>query len=415
MVWYNTTTTMGIDLSIRKLLVSRNATAFTTTAPFGANGDPTRYVVIDDVLTRFMSLRGHTDYLFTGLQIFQAFMGPILDHRHSGAAAYVAICDDFLNVPSQKAATQAARSASRSDVKPYEDGVHYMITSQGLMRVDDINAPPELIDIRRLMRTRPLRVKLWQYINQRLSELEDDQFSNDFRIVFEYQNGSVNLYPDNVVWHDEFRRPHNHGEADLSIVHWARLYSNTPVLVTTIDTDTIPITLNYLQRAPRNAPMYWTYEGTLISEKRQRIYVDMVTLYERECSARPASVFALGCILSGNDFFTKKDAAHLFNAERVLRACGSAYKRGFIDNRWRAAKSAMVAVLGVLALLYGEDCNYLYLSDVTPDNVKEHWIRIKETAVHQNGKLLPPEDKVLKAAIIRIAWNMVYWKAKVEL
>lgn len=405
---------MGIDLSIRKLLISRNATAFTLTPPFGANGDPTRYVVIDDVLTRFMSLRGHTDYMFTGLQIFQAFMGPILDHQQSGAAAYVAICDDFLNVPHQKAATQAARSASRSDVKPYDDGVHYLITSQGLMRVDDATAPPELIDIRRLMRTRPLRVKLWQYINQRLAELENDQFSNDFRIVFEYQRGSVNLYPEDAAWPTEFYLPHNHGEADMSIVYWAKLYRDTPILVTTIDTDTIPITLNYLQRTGREAPLYWTYEGTLISEKRQRIFVDMVQLHDRECSTRPASVFALGCIMAGNDFFTKKDVAHLFNPESILRACGTAYERGFIDNRWRNARSAMTAVLGVLAFLYGQGCNYLMLPMMKPDDVMHHWIKIKANAIHQNPRLLPPSDEVLKASIVRIAWCMVYWKCKLE-
>lgn len=410
MVWY-TPITMGIDLDIRKLLVARHATAFTTTSPFPANGG-TSYVVVDDVLTRFMHVRGLNEFMFTGMDLFRSFMGPIRDHRHDGAVAYVAICDDFNHIPRQKAATQAARSASRTDVLPYDDGVQYIITSQGMVRSDDTTAEPQLIDIRRLMKTRRLRVKLWQYINRQLSELDDDEFMNDFRIVFEYERNSINLYPEAAGWDTEFYIPHNHGEADTSIVHWANLYPDVPVLVTTIDTDTLPITLNYLQRSQRRAPMYWVYEGTLFSEKKQKIYVDMMELYDR--LTIPANAFSLGCILAGNDFFKKKDVAHLLNAECILRACGAAHERQFINNRWRDTKSAVTAVVGVLALLYGQKCGYPLLRGVNPNNLIDEWQKIRRFCASQNARLVLPNDEAIKSCVKRVVWNMLYWKCVVE-
>jgi hypothetical protein len=108
---------MGIDTSIRLLLKQRCPNTFQPFAPpfFESGG----YVVIDDVLTRFRRLKSpNGNGLFTGDELLKEFMRPILHHMRAGAAAYVAICDDFTNVPSPKHAEQARRSASSNRAPP---------------------------------------------------------------------------------------------------------------------------------------------------------------------------------------------------------------------------------------------------------------------------------------------------------
>jgi hypothetical protein len=397
---------MGIDTSIRLLLKQRNPNTFQPfPPPFFETGG---YVVIDDVLTRFRRLRSpNNNGLFTGDELLKEFMRPVLYHMRAGAAAYVAICDDFTNVPQQKHAEQARRSAGNNRAPPYTPA-DYMLSSAGIVNMDDpthqYKAMP--INLESLLNTRTLRVRLWQYIKRRLVEVKTTEYINNFQIVFEYEKAGPELLPDTYDWPASWKQPHNHGEADMSMVYWAHKYHDKPVVISTIDTDILPIAFNYIARKQRQMPLWWQYED---QKSHQLLFVDMLMVYKK--LNMPSNVFCLACIIAGNDYVEKKPMAHRFNAELIVRAAASAWQQQLIGEDWRKPVTIIMGVIATLALLYGDRYDYKELKKITKDNLLQHWGFIRSHASQQDRNLLVPHDDDQLAKVIKIViWNCQYWK-----
>lgn len=394
---------MGIDTAIRELIKQKVPTSFYDSSVELLND----VVVIDDVLTRMRRFGGSSSRDFTGLELFNVFYTIVKHYMNSGAAAYVLICDDNANIPHQKLSTQNRRNDG-SGAAPYIG--NYIIVEKGIYNtdIDLYGNHPELINVERLMITRALRIKLWQFFNVRLMDTEQYSLREGFRVIFEYEKKKVNLYPDSYGWQQSWRAPHNLGEADTSLVYWAEKFQSYPTIILTIDTDTLPITLNYMERSGYargpSAPLYWMYQKY---KSDKYAYFDMIELYNKLWL--PASTFCLGCVMAGNDFFTKSTIARSFNCELMLQAVKDAEHAGFLMNDWRDARSASMAVVATLALLYGTRYNYERLSALTQDNLLDEWLEIGKHAYRQNDKLVIPDDAAITAAVKRIAWNMRYW------
>jgi len=214
-VLVTTAYTMGITPCIRNKLLKRLVpSAFRAGCP-----NVKRHILIDDILTRFVNLRGQNDYIFTGKDLYEAFLRPIRLQQHAGCAVYIAIADDQSNTPAQKKATQAKRSAN-SDIEPYQGD--WKIVDDGMVSLDTTMPTVDKIDMRRLMRTRSLRRQLWHYISGQLNHEEFD----DMALIFEYnQKPEIFGVLDTIMVES-----HGHGEADLSLIYWASRFHEEPVI-----------------------------------------------------------------------------------------------------------------------------------------------------------------------------------------
>jgi hypothetical protein len=325
---------MGIDLEIRVAMQDHWApSAFVDTgsvhmkmASVGGG-----HVLIEDCLTRILHSKGpNFNHLCTGLEYFDFFVAPIKQaFLQYNARVYVCTFDCEANKSHRKARTQQLRVQA---AKKSEPGVEAYPRNYTGFRTDGIynstTQECEVIDLRRLGRSKFLFPKLWEFL---LDLLRTDSFLTDDRLlVFEYQSTGPVLLPSDRAWPKEVQKPatlvHNHSEGDPSSAYFCRIFNPLSCIVCSIDSDLIPI-LTILEgqesmgrpeddSSPRR-DIYWSYS----SDRSVNIPV-MV----RQCTRSTglsAFQFAMYCILCDTDYVAKNVYAHNFGCLAILNAVRS--------------------------------------------------------------------------------------------
>ncbi len=300
---------MGFDTDVRKQTEAKTTCKRTT--PLPAQLGP---VAHEDVLTRLFMAKGANDYQFTGEELFEYFFRPIRQRLlFSPASVYIATCDNPKGVPPEKAETQAERSKT-STVVPYPDT--WTVGNPGMF--NDAGGV-ELIDIRRLMRTRASRIKLWTYLD--LMVRRKFVMPRGKLFVFNYQNPgpfvhSFDGYTQRTDWF------HNLGEADLSGPFFYWLFRKSHIEVITTDTDWMAIAMAYFSQVPKQMHPIGITISYHVRGQSAPVQLDLHRLYaelEGAFKMTPEQ-FVLACILTGSDYNKKKPVSHYFNAKAIVAA-----------------------------------------------------------------------------------------------
>ena len=281
----------------------------------------TNRVVFEDCLTRLFQAKGpRHDHTFTGIELFETFMRPADQAlRHSTAQIYIITVDDARGVPKEKSMTQAARSAaaSQKDILPYP--ATYQFHDEGIVDSAQENAPIELIDIRRLLRTRSMRMSLWRFMDELIQRKV--LIPEKKMLIFNFDRDGPTVYT-NRQCHIEPNWKHSLGEADLSAPFFYWLFRSSPIYVVSTDSDFLAIGLSYLYSTPKEhhpPELIWERRRTKQPEPER---VDLIKLYHALPEATGLSIpqFLLVCILSGSDYNKKKPVAHMFNSISLFDA-----------------------------------------------------------------------------------------------
>ena len=398
------------------------------------------YVHVDDLLTRLHQAIGpNFNHLFTGVQLYNEVMKTVRTAFNNGCSVYVAVADDSDNVPREKGETQAERSQA-SPIKPYDVLDGFAFTDAGIRA--DSGTAEEKVDIRRLMATRSMRKRFFQFVADKALAYETLPDGKTF--IFDFDSRQ---HPLILPKHRDVPDEHVLGEADLGVFYWAEHFCEKDVVFTTVDTDIIPIATDYVysgaSKRPTSTKLIWKYE--------KNGYVDirmMLSKTLKHLRLTPTS-FKLLCVLSGTDFFNKATIMFKFGVEKITNAVQTS--SGYWEDtgaRFDRSDNARNALMIILFDLYGKwvkgclgkflDKKTVIYEDVSAstsstsstsstnkrkpeegDDTKEKtrifdWIKF-ESEIKENQKFpksfkLPNEYTVEKAAN-RISWNLRYWTA----
>ncbi len=457
---------MGIDSAIRKWLEERVAPGAFTRGGSGTlpAGDT---VYVEDILTRMFRIRGRRlGNYFTGRDLFNAVVLPHIERmRYSPSICVSVLCaDDIDRVPREKLETQISRSrqftktrvakaarvdadgsidmdsssdddtagarehkSSRPDATPLRGAgsSHGMesgatarslspdfrypssttIDDDGVRYVDDEGVSRfEVIDLPVLLRSRHARNVIWPYFIECLSSFGASSdgppgaVTNDdaVLIIDQLRDGPVAFSGRSV-----YRLPpHSIGEGEMQSAMWAMVFHDRPVVVSTIDSDFLPLGL--LAASVRSQPLFWSYQVGTAPET----HVDMNALLGavRDKTGLDIELFRALCILSGTDFFAKRDVLNQVGMMSILQAVWRAqiHVRASADegnaNEEREShfmwflRSAFATQMGI----HPQD------EPPTFDDMQAH--------IHARRlrKYTLPSDSI-GDAVRRFAWNMRYW------
>jgi hypothetical protein len=271
-------------------------------------GHPPHSVVVEDVLVRLHTFMGRFggNFMYTGEQLYDDIMAPAKRLFSEGnTQVYIALIDNQSIVPSRKWPTQKKRSAKRSfpkgetenkegEIEEYPSDV--LITMDGV--VYPVSGKTELIDIRRLIKTRNTRRVLCEFIASKL--LTDDM---DWRgvVLFDYadqkQGPVLSGSPGQRI--PDFIHPF--GEADMMAAFWSWVFRDHDQLHVSTDTDWIAILSMCLsvRDDPAHSKQIWLHQ-------KPGMYINMNGMHDAILSAGLTTKgFILICILGGTDFHVK--------------------------------------------------------------------------------------------------------------
>jgi hypothetical protein len=325
---------MGIDLCVKQEILehwapsSSVSTSYVHTKMAAAGGN---HVIIEDMLTRVAHSTGpNHNHLCTTLEFYKFVIAPIKQaFDQYNARVYVMSFDDEANKSHRKAKTQQLRAQAAKKADP--EVTKYPQTYTGF-RVDGVynstTDETELIDIRRLARSKFLFPILWKYI---LDLLRTESFlSEDHLIVFEYEATGPVLIPSERAWPEGIPIPaslvHNHSEGDPSSAFWTRIFNPLSCVICSIDTDLIPILCilegreslahseNPETEGQARRDIYWSYSA------ERSVNIPMMVRHVTKSTGLTAFQFAMFCILCDTDYVAKSIYAHNFGCLAILNA-----------------------------------------------------------------------------------------------
>ena len=300
---------MGFDNDV--LRQAETLTTCKRTTPLPAQLGP---VAKEDVLVRLFQAKGANDYKYTGEALFEYFFRPIRTRLlFSPASVYIATCDNPKGVPPEKAETQADRS-KKSTVVPYPDTWH--VCNQGMS--SDVGKT-ELIDVRRLMRTRSSRIKLWLFLDLNVRRKFVMPRGKMFIFNYAHEGPYVHTYDGYSQRTDWF---HNLGEADLSGPFFYWLFQKSHIEVITTDSDWTAIAMAYLSQVPKQMHPLGITLSCHVRGQAAPAQLDLHRMYAELSDAfkMTPEQFVLACILTGSDYNKKKPVAHFYNAKAIVAA-----------------------------------------------------------------------------------------------
>lgn len=414
---------MGIDVQLRSHIKDY-------VAPYAWIKEPAslaNHVVIDDLLTRlYKDIGPYHNWNFTGRDLYSSFIRPVRKaFDQKGAIVYVAICDDSRNVPKEKAVEQSERSEA-SDVKPYDSTLQYKIIGDGLVTVsaDGTESAAEMIDMRRLVRTRKLRRLYCDFVAQYAREFEFFGTGERY-LIFDYDAvAGPCILPtptptSALVLPAHINQPHQLGEADVSVFYWCLQFHQYRKLVMTIDTDFIPILASYMQHTNEKREKYllWRYDKDSLVDG-----VKMLADAQLKWGISLHSVTLL-CILTGTDFYRKKSLTHGFGVKKLLEAFLETKDHwsefGKDENSEVDDEECMKYFLWTLYNKRVKSPRGFFMIDMPPKRKAEGEVRAKRyfqwepflnalTPVCPKS-YTPPTAGLIEAGITRIKWNQKYW------
>jgi hypothetical protein len=290
-------------------------------------------VRIEDVLTRVLHTLGpNYDHMCTTLQYYDMFV-RVVKHafERENVRVYVIIADDETVKTTRKSATQASRAKQKNkqtpDAAPYPK--HVVITDDGIF--DPVAKTTEMIDLRRMAKSRWLRPALWQYMHKLMET--DSLLDDDHMIIFEYSTDGPKILPSMVAWPDDVPVPnslkHNHTESDPSCAFWTRVFNTRAASIMSTDTDIIPVIMKTVSDLGDkvNPEIMW-YNNT-------DTVVDMKLLTQDACRSTGLTVdqFVLYTIMCKTDYVDKQLYAKGFGCLPIL----------YVARKMKSRLGAMIA------------------------------------------------------------------------
>jgi hypothetical protein len=414
---------MGIDTTWRKVLLE-NGPAM----PSEHDGEPKMAgtLALDDILTRLFAVSGPnyatTPCMFTGRQLYAEVAAKANKAFMAGCKIYIILVDDKAGVPTQKAATQKKRveadktvpyDMNKSTITLGDDGI--TITKTDEEGVTETTT--EMVDIRRLMRTRGLRTAMCEYLRGAIEDDLANTLDDDTALVFQY--GAVPH-----VWKKgcegiDFSFPHPYGEADVGAFQWAKKFSDMDIVYYTTDTDSMPIYARYYEATggeSNKRSFAWVY-------KRDK-WVDFKLFMKLSLSAFGVSPSTLATmfILTGTDFYDKTALFTGYGQKKMSDAAMNMRTTvSMIGNEALSPEHRLFSLSEFLFSVYSKHIknvhSSLYTSQVTIADKKAKkfdWESFR-AAVLAAPKLPKsvriPTTQDIREASERISWNLHYWNS----
>lgn len=325
---------MGIDTDIRTVLIEEWAIEARLYHLPQLSKDSKGTFHWDDSLCRMHQCYGpRFEGKFTGkdaaMKLFEPALKKIYNSNNSNSPnnkiVYMFCIDDDEHVPKEKLAELTNRTKTKIlyplGAEFCDEGITLIHNNSGLKQT-------ELMDLERVLNTRALRKKLWQYC---LKHLHTIKFPKDAIIIFNFKQ--LGPY---VIYNGEPPRlttewAHALGETDLSLPFWLWLFRDYDVILHTVDTDIIPITFSYIagtvsSRLPKS--IVWEYEKRTGGGKNKKpivktpMLIDMYKLCQRAVESTKLNIqqFVLACILCKTDFYNKRLLTHGVSAPYIFQA-----------------------------------------------------------------------------------------------
>ena len=310
---------MGIEGSIRLEQKSRwSPGAWLSVMPGKTPGSRGK-AILQDSLCKQHSLAQvpagvRINHSWTSRDLAKRFFQPVQEHFYSSSSAVRVIVfslDDDFNTPKEKAREQAQRDKARpqyaKDVDFVDHGVVRKLPISPTETVDQV----ELIDLAKVIASRTVRKKLWQYY---LKYMKTVQLPLGTSVILSFDRAGPWLFQGGKAPVQMTQWCHNLGETDVGILFWIWMLRDFDLEIETIDTDYIPICFSYLSAAPTDVwpkSLIWKYEeirGSGKAKSKTNQIVDLLKLYKNttEITALKPQAFVLACVLCSTDFFDKQ-------------------------------------------------------------------------------------------------------------
>lgn len=436
---------MGIDTQFRRWLKeTASPSSFLGEAP-PLERHPRGWVYIDDVLTVAHWIRGpRFNHTFTGIELFNALIQPIVQRlRGNSVFSCAVICaDDYARVPKQKLQTQqkrgaqfvrqraAKRAAEELETKeapplaraseqlangfdiPVHLGdfrypEHSVISDDGIEYTgrEDHQLHREAIDLPLLLRSRPVMRVLWAYVRDRLEQMA--RTGSALTPTVPHDRVLIIDHFDDGPWYICGNRcgrlpPVPFGEGEVQAAFWSRVFHCHPTIVSTIDTDILPLTVGNKGTLEREAPLYWCYRDGASSE-----HVDLISV-ARDMNAlhlHPDAFRAL-CVTGGTDFFFKRDVLHYVGVPSLIAAAlwATPHLVQAADDTENTGKTSR-HFEWFLRAAYAVQGKYPSDKDSPPPPLQQ----LQSDMCARSANYDFPTPDRLHEALSRLQWNFAYW------
>jgi hypothetical protein len=243
--------------------------------------------------------------------------------EHNNAAVYV-LCVDYQPwVPTAKHVEQKRRHESKrkgDDLPKYPTDATFV--DQGIV-VPSESPDPQPFSMKRLLKSRHVRTRLWDYVREKFEGMAPFSKAVIFdcnRQIYRFAIGPTGLEPRVVP--DTKDLTHRYGESDKKMIFWTRMFHDIPVVLESVDGDTMPLALQYIHmsKPKREYPVYWY----IPNRSRNAKIVNLTLLHDRMQAGTLWTIpgFLLGCIMCGTDFCEKRSLFNFIGTKFILSALG---------------------------------------------------------------------------------------------
>jgi hypothetical protein len=358
-------------------------------------------VVIHDILTSLFNARGpNYNYMFTGNAMAKYLLDFARLPFNSGQAHTVIICaDNQLFVPNEKREEQKRRDDSKQSSDPYPDSAEFC--AQGIF----IQGKLDQIDIRRVMKNRSLRKKLWQFV---LSLWTNGGYSPPVGCTFIFDHFASGAWVIDSKGSYQTKVPtHGFGEADLKVPYWVARYcsSGDDIAVHSTDSDLLPILVHAC------ASLKGIIKSNIKLRYWKRKWLDVVGVcdYVTTGMQMTSTQFITACVLCGSDYVDKGILFYRFGIDGLFDV--------FEQNAdtITAASTNVDGLREIVRRCYQQKLNGGAAEPQTLTMLREMVSnRVSATAINDATAGLgrataPPTDSQLDEVFVKVKFNTQYW------
>jgi hypothetical protein len=391
---------MGIDTGLRlRWAASGSCKQFWGDAPVVHN----RAVIIHDLLTSLFTARGpNHNYMYTGTEFSQNLLDYARIPLNVGAATVVILCaDNAKYVPTQKKKEQSRRD-SDAKVQPYPDCAEFC--QAGVF----IQGTESELDLRRVMRNRSLRAKLFRYAVN-LWTTGNYRTPKGCTFIFDHFTEGAYVFDSHKAYTTKVPLA-GFGEADLKLPFWVTRYASTgqDIIVNSTDSDLIPILVHTVTALGDKI----TSKVILKYWKLRWVDVRGVAAYVNTTLNMTSAEFIVACIMCGSDYVDKKlvffylGCNPLFDifetiTDKLVPAAES--KEGMHE----LVRASYAVVSSGLGTVYADEKN------PTMDELRQqNQGKVAASARSKGSKrrrVAPPSDEGIDSTFDSMSFNLNYW------
>lgn len=229
--------------------------------------------------------------------------------------------DDDMNMPPEKAKEQEKRSKAKN---PYPANVEFVdegiVVQLPLSGVKETVPQIELVDLSRVMDSRPVRPKLWDYVRKDMQKI---QYPSHATIILNYNKSGPWLWTKGKPAVHMTQWAHDLKESDTAPCEiWYKLFHEYDFINDSVDTDRIAIDSSYLMSCDEKfmpKSILWRYKDK--AEQAHQL-VDMKILMEDtlKYTGLSAAQFIRACILCKSDFYDKSLISNQMGPATIFNA-----------------------------------------------------------------------------------------------